>query len=77
MSMSKYKPIFGKTEYESDNGMITSAWGSCAWLFLHTISFNYPVNPTNENKKDYFNFIVNLTKVLPCGKCRDNLKTNL
>jgi len=44
---------------------------------LHTISFNYPVNPTKEQKKQYMDYVLSLQNVLPCGACRKNLKTNL
>lgn len=63
--------------YNSKNGFITKTWGPALWHVLHTISFNYPVKPTEENKNDYMNFIYILTKVLPCGACRENLKKNL
>jgi len=44
---------------------------------LHTISFNYPPKPTKEQKDNYYIFFNSLKNVLPCGKCRDNLKKNL
>jgi hypothetical protein len=47
------------------------------WHFLHTMSFNYPVSPTAEQKKHYKEFILSLKNVLPCGKCRSNLSKNL
>ena len=28
-------------------------WGPGAWLFLHTITLNYPTNPTFEDKENY------------------------
>jgi len=46
------------------------------WHYLHTMSFNYPVNPTPENKKHYKDFIINLQYVLPCKYCRINLTNN-
>jgi len=68
---------FGKKEYESGNGMMTSVWGPAAWHLLHTISFNYPVRPTPRDKRNYRNFVISFGKVLPCGKCRDNFKQML
>jgi len=41
------------------------------------MSFNYPVKPSKRNKKDYKRFIICLMHILPCGKCRKNLKKNL
>jgi hypothetical protein len=57
--------------------MLTSVWGPSAWHLLHTMSFNYPVEPTQEQKHHYRNFVLNLKNVLPCKYCRMNLKTNL
>jgi hypothetical protein len=41
------------------------------------MSFNYPVAPTNEDKKHFKDFIYNLRNVLPCKYCRVNLTNNL
>jgi hypothetical protein len=41
------------------------------------MSFNYPVNPSAEDKRNYGAFIRGLQHVLPCKYCRINLKTNL
>lgn len=57
--------------------MLTTVWGPGMWHYLHTMSFNYPVNPTKEQKKHYKDFIYSLVNVLPCRHCRDNLKKNL
>lgn len=69
--------IFSENEYNSGEGMMTSVWGPPLWHVLHTISFNYPINPTNEQKKYYYKFYSNLKNILPCRYCRDNLKDNL
>ena len=70
------KRIFTKKEYNSGDGMLTTAWGPAIWHYLHMMSFNYPVKPTPEDKKHYRDFIVNLQYVLPCKYCRINLKNN-
>jgi hypothetical protein len=57
--------------------MLTSVWGPVFWFFLHTMSFNYPVKPTEENKKHYRDFILSLIHILPCKYCRDNFAVNL
>jgi hypothetical protein len=69
--------IYTKEDYNSGDGMLTSVWGPSLWHFLHTMSFNYPVNPTEEDKKYYRAFILNLQFTLPCKYCRINLKSNL
>ena len=70
------KRVFTKKDYISGDGMVTKIWGPVAWTLMHTISFNYPINPTNEDKKNYRDFIINLQYVLPCKYCRMNLKNN-
>jgi hypothetical protein len=73
---TKTKRVFKKTDFYSGDGMVTKIWGPVAWTLLHTISFNYPVNPTLEQKHQYRDFILSLQNVLPCGTCRKNLTTN-
>jgi len=70
------KRVFKKTDYLAGDGMVTKIWGPLVWTFLHTISFNYPVNPTPKDKKHYRDFIINLQYILPCKYCRINLKNN-
>jgi len=68
--------VFKESDYNSGDGMLTSTWGPAMWHYLHTMSFNYPADPTKEDKKNYRNFILSLQHVLPCKYCRINLKTN-
>ena len=51
-------------------------WGPPAWTFLHTITFNYPDNPTNEDKQNYYTFFNSLKHVLPCEKCKKHYTEN-
>jgi hypothetical protein len=69
-------PVYTKTDYNSNDGMLTSVWGPGLWHYMHTMSFNYPVNPSENDKTNYMEFILNLQNVLPCGKCRKNLCKN-
>lgn len=71
------KHIFTEKDYNSGDGMMTSIWGPPMWHVLHTISFNYPINPTKAHKKAYYKFYSTLESILPCKYCRDNLKENL
>ena len=68
--------VYNQEDYSSNDGFLTSIWGPAIWHFLHTISFNYPVEPTKEHKRNYYNFIYNLKNILPCKKCRINLIAN-
>jgi hypothetical protein len=74
---TKKKRVFKKGDYYSGDGFLTTIWGPAQWHMLHTISFNYPVNPTLEQKKQYRDYVLSLKNVLPCGACRKNLKMNL
>ena len=73
----RYKRVFTKKNYMSGDGMLTTVWGPSMWHYLHTMSFNYPVKPTKDDKKHYRDFILSLQYVLPCKYCRINLKNNL
>ena len=73
---TKKQRVFKKGDFYSGDGFLTTVWGPAVWHTLHTISFNYPVSPSVEQKKQYRNFVLSLQNVLPCGACRKNLKTN-
>ena len=73
----KINKTYKKLDYNSNNGMLTAVWGPGMWFYLHTMSFNYPLNPTKKDKINYKNFILSLRNVLPCGKCRNNFVKNL
>ena len=68
---------FTKKDFHSGDGMLTTVWGPSMWHFMHTMSFNYPVKPTDDQKRHYMDFILNLRNVLPCKYCRMNLTNNL
>lgn len=74
---TKKHRIFKKGDFYSGDGFLTTVWGPSQWHMLHTISFNYPVNPTEEEKNQYRDYVLSLKNVLPCRACRKNLKTNL
>ena len=67
---------YHQSDYNSNDGMLTAVWGPGIWHYLHTMSFNYPINPTQSDKIHYRNFVLELKYVLPCGKCRKNLIKN-
>ncbi len=72
----KRKATYSAKDYNSNDGMLTSVWGPGMWHYLHTMSFNYPVRPTCDDKRNYRDFMLSLQDVLPCGKCRKNLRKN-
>jgi len=71
-----HKRVYKKDDFVSSDGMLTTVWGPSIWHYLHTMSFNYPVKPSSDDKKHYYDFMINLKNVLPCKYCRENLKKN-
>jgi Erv1 / Alr family len=69
--------VYTDSHYRSNDGMLTTVWGPGMWHYLHTMSFNYPVAPTCDEKRNYQRFVLSLQHVLPCGKCRRNLRRTL
>lgn len=70
-------PGYRKKDFSSGDGMLTRVWGPSLWHTMHTMSFNYPTNPTAAQKRHYMDFVLNLQHILPCGKCRANFVNNL
>lgn len=68
---------FSNKDYASGDGFVVATWGPAQWHFLHTISFNFPVHPTREDKIHYRQYVHSLRHVLPCKYCRENLRKNL
>jgi len=56
----------------SSYGFQTPVWGPPAWFFIHMVSFNYPVNPTPLQKRQYLQFFKSIGHILPCKHCRES-----
>ena len=52
-------------------------WGPSAWLFLHTVAYAYPHNPTKDDKKSMKTFIESFRCILPCVICKKHFEENL
>tara|TARA_B110000858_G_scaffold68029_1_gene79085 strand:- start:4159 stop:4806 length:648 start_codon:yes stop_codon:yes gene_type:complete len=74
---NKTDKVYNKDDFKSKDGMLTSVWGPSLWHYLHTMSFNYPIHPTDIQKKYHRQFIMSLKYTLPCKYCRMNLRKNL
>src|ERR1044071_8282532 len=57
--------------------MLPEIWGRYGWYFFHFVTMGYPDNPTIQDKIHYSQYIQNLQYVLPCDKCKNNLKQHL
>ncbi|SBS80627.1 FAD-linked sulfhydryl oxidase ERV1, putative [Plasmodium ovale] len=58
-----------KTIYPPDRAEI----GRASWLILHTISANYPNEPTEEEKKKHSKFFYAFSNLYPCHICKLDL----
>jgi hypothetical protein len=52
-------------------------WGPHGWKFIHYITLGYPNNPTEQDKKKYYNFFMSLSNVIPCSICGNHFKQHL
>jgi hypothetical protein len=52
--------------------MQSNKWGKHGWEFLHSVSFNYPIKPLQEDRETYRFFFESVKKILPCKICRDS-----
>ena len=44
-------------------------WGPHAWIFLHSIAYGYPENPTKNEQINAKKFFESLGYMLPCKTC--------
>jgi hypothetical protein len=61
-----------KCTKEKNGGVLTTIWGPSFWDSLHSISFHYPHQPTDEHKEQYKNYFKSLCHVLPCSTCAEH-----
>ena len=52
--------------------MNQNIWGPHFWVTLHTLTFNYPLEPTHADKHNYNTFLTTLKDILPCSVCQRN-----
>lgn len=57
--------------------MLPEIWGKYGWLFLHLVTLEYPDNPTELDKKHYYEYIHSMQYILPCAKCQYNMGIHL
>ena len=52
-------------------------WGPHGWKFIHYVTLGYPDNPTEQQKKNYKDFLISLKNVIPCSICANHYAENL
>ena len=58
----------------ANNGLLTKIWGPPLWESFHAITFGYPMEPDEEIKNNYKQWLISLGDVLPCSYCRNSYK---
>ena len=53
-------------------GLTISDWGPSAWNTLHVVAHTYPMSPTDDHKRETYEFLHLFAKHLPCPSCRDH-----
>lgn len=54
--------------------MRPSVWGKHVWYTIHFVALQFPDPPSEREQMLYFEFYKTLSKVLPCGLCREHFK---
>ena len=58
-------------------GYSPKIWGKEGWHFIHMTALNFPLEPTEEDRKNYMQFLESLQFVLPCEGCAYNWSEKL
>ena len=66
----------------SANGLMTNVWGPTGWIFLHSVTFGYPMDPIKfdadnnlpegTTEERYRQFFEQIGFVFPCKYCRES-----
>jgi len=68
----------GETEEQiARNGIVCNMWGPPRWYSLHVATINYPLQPTEEQKKGWRQLVRLWKNELPCCCCRNNYQRHL
>lgn len=54
--------------------MLPSIWGPHLWYIMHIISFEYPLQPSEYDKRIYHDFYTSLKDVIPCQDCKKHYR---
>lgn len=57
-----------------DNKTKTKYWGNQMWEMMHTYSYLYPKNPTNEMQENAKSFYESMYDIVKCEKCKKSIQ---
>ena len=52
-------------------------WGPIYWNYLHMTTFQYPENPTLEDKRNYVRLIEIFIHTIPCNICKNDISDTI
>lgn len=52
--------------------MNPNIWGPAAWIFLHSVTLNYPDYPDIQDRKIMYEFFHSVADILPCSTCKED-----
>ena len=58
------------THEDNTNETNPKTWGPSLWKFLHSMSVNYPENPSNQIQASARQYFYSLRHLLPCSVCQ-------
>lgn len=58
-------------------GVKTKSWGPHFWKTMYFVAMNYPVKPSQQDRKHYKSFYSSIQFILPCGLCLADFKKTI
>lgn len=52
-------------------------WGPSGWIFLHSIAYGYPNEPSSDEREAAINFFKSMGYMLPCKTCSELYKKDI
>lgn len=52
-------------------------WGPPGWVFIHSIAYGYPENPSSDEQLAMIDFLNSLQHILPCKTCSELYKKDI
>lgn len=56
------------------SGVKTKSWGPHFWHTMYFVAMNYPLNPSQQDRRHYKTFYTSLQHLLPCGWCIESYR---
>ena len=64
-------------QYKMGSRSAITSWGPSTWTLYHVVSFNYPDEPTDDQRQKAYDFLYGIAHMLPCVHCRTHWTKDL